>query len=288
MRDLNYQLKKLCERNRDGSHSTQANRERRLSLVANQLHGLGFRNLRIENLKPKHIHALVNHWQLENLSSGTVKNRMSDLRWVAEKLNIKSVIANDNSHYKIEKRVYVTNISKATALDHEKLTLIADEHIKLSLKLQEQFGLRREESIKFNVSWADRGDRIVLKSSWTKGGKERAVPIRNEAQRQLLKQIKDFARNESLIPNTLTYIQQLKRFEDHTAKAGIHKVHGFRHAYAQQRYLELTTQLSPAAGGKSSKELTKEEKIIDREVRLIISKELGHEREQVTAIYLGR
>ena len=42
MRDLNYQLKQLCERNRDGSYATRADRERLLTLVANQLRELGY------------------------------------------------------------------------------------------------------------------------------------------------------------------------------------------------------------------------------------------------------
>jgi hypothetical protein len=63
---------------------------------------------------------------------------------------------------------------------------------------------------------------------------------------------------------------------------------GLRHAYAQQRYVELTGWKAPAAGGPLSKTLTPEQRDQDREVRLIISKELGHEREQITAVYLGR
>lgn len=38
-------------------------------------------------------------------------------------------------------------------------------------EMQAAFGLRREESIKFAPSFADRGDSVVLKPSWTKGGK---------------------------------------------------------------------------------------------------------------------
>ena len=65
-------------------------------------------------------------------------------------------------------------------------------------------------------------------------------------------------------------------------------MHGLRHQYTQLHYHMLTGRLCPAAGGKTSKALTQDEKIRDNEARLIISKELGHEREQVTAIYLGR
>ena len=44
----------------------------------------------------------------------------------------------------------------------------------------------------------------------------------------------------------------------------------------------------PAAGGPSAKQLSPEQKAVDREARLTISRELGHEREQITAVYLGR
>ena len=288
MRQLNYDLKQLCGRNRDGSNSTQAGRERILTQIANQLDDLNFKNLTAQGLKPKHIDALVERWKDEGLSAGTIKNRMAHLRWWSEKINKPSIIAKGNDHFGIDHRVYVTNVSKAQQLDQQKLESISDAHVKMSLKLQEAFGLRREESIKFIGAWADHGDKIVLKDTWCKGGREREIPIRNELQREVLYAVKAFAKGKSLIPTTLTYVQQLRRYEDHTSKAGLHKMHGLRHAFAQQRYYELTGRHAPAAGGKVSKELSKEEMKLDREARLIISMELGHEREQITAIYLGR
>ena len=59
MHDLNYDLKQMCHRNRDGSYSKQAARERILTLIANALHRLGFKNLRATSLKPKHVEKLV-------------------------------------------------------------------------------------------------------------------------------------------------------------------------------------------------------------------------------------
>lgn len=288
MRDLNFDLKQLCDRNRDGANSTQGCRERRLTQIANQLHGLSYRNLTAQGLKPKHIDALVKQWKDEGLSAGTIKNRMADLRWWSEKINKPSILAKDNDHYGIDHRVYITNISKARELDQQKLDSISDSYVKMSLRLQEAFGLRREESIKFIAGWADRGDKIVLKDTWCKGGRQREVPIRNEMQRDVLNAVKTFANGKSLIPISLNYVQQMRRYEDHTSKAGLCKMHGLRHAFAQLRYYELTGRLAPAAGGKTSKELTKEEKQLDKQARLIISAELGHEREQITAIYLGR
>lgn len=59
------------------------------------------------------------------------------------------------------------------------------------------------------------------------------------------------------------------------------------HAYAQARYAELTGWKAPAAGESTPEQLSPEQKRIDREARLTISRELGHEREQITAVYLA-
>ena len=137
-------------------------------------------------------------------------------------------------------------------------------------------------------AWADRGDRIVLKASWTKGGREREIPIRNDKQRRVLNEAKAFAGRGSQIPADKRYVEQLRRFEYQCDQAGIHQLHGHRHQYAQTRYRELTGWAAPAAGGPRSRELTLAQKAIDRDARLVISRELGHDRPQITSVYLGR
>jgi site-specific recombinase XerC len=148
MRDLNYDLKQLCRHNRDGSYATQADREHVLALIADQLEEMGFRHMNAHSLKPKHIEKLVERWLAEELSPGTIKNRMSALRWWAEKIGKENIIARTNAAYGIPDRVYVTNISKAKELDMDKLKQIPDLFIHMSLCFQVLFGLRREESIK--------------------------------------------------------------------------------------------------------------------------------------------
>ena len=117
MQTLNYELKQLCKHNRDGSFATQANRERILTLIANQLREMGFVNMHVQSLKPKHVEKLVERWQAEGLSTGTLKNRMSTLRWWAEKSGKANVVAKSNDVYGIAERRYVTNVSKARAAD---------------------------------------------------------------------------------------------------------------------------------------------------------------------------
>ena len=288
MRDLNYQLKQLCRQRREGSYTTQVNRERMLTLAANELHALGYRGMTDRSLKPKHIEALVKHWFGQDLSIGTIKNRMAVIRWWAQKVNKQNVVAKSNEHYGIPDRRFVTNESKAKTVTSEQLDKIRDEHVRMSLELQQAFGLRREEAMKFQPSFADRGDHLVLKASWTKGGRERTIPIRTEAQRDVLNRARRLAGFGSLIPSNRNYVHQMRVYEGNTLRAGLSRMHGLRHAYAQNRYEELTGWKAPAAGGPESKVLTLEQRAADHEARLTISRELGHEREAVTAAYLGR
>ena len=87
MHDLNYQLKQLCDKNRDGSYRTEAQRANVLQLCADPLHAMGYRHLTVNTLKPKHVEALTKKRIAEGLSAGTLKNRMSVLRWWAMKVN---------------------------------------------------------------------------------------------------------------------------------------------------------------------------------------------------------
>jgi site-specific recombinase XerC len=104
MRDLNQ----LCRRNRDGSHATQRDRERVLDLVAGQLQEIGYRHMAAASLKPKHVEGLVDRWQAEGLAVGTLKNRMAELRWWAEKIG-KQNVARATDPYGIGNRQYVTS-----------------------------------------------------------------------------------------------------------------------------------------------------------------------------------
>ena len=144
--------------------------------------------------------------------------------------------------------------------------------------------------MKVRVAWADRGTYLKLEGSWTKGGRERDVPIRpdDRRQRDLLDRVRALTGSGSLIPEGSSYIDHLKLYENQTAAAGLAKLHGLRHAYAQERYKEITGWAAPAAGGPSSADLTDEQKAQDRAARLEVSRELGHGREQISVVYLGR
>ena len=210
--------------------------------------------MQARSLKPKHIEALVNHWQDQGLSIGTIKNRMAAIRWWATKINKRNVMANSNEHYGIPDRRFVTNQDKAKDITRKQLNKVRDEHVRMSLELQRAFGLRREEAMKFIPSYADKGDHIALKASWTKGGKPRTISVWTDQQRDVLSRSRRLAGFGSMIPSNRSYVHQLRVYEGNTLRAGLSNMHELRHAYAQDRYEELSCppKLDPDLGVKLS------------------------------------
>ena len=127
----------------------------------------------------------------------------------------------------------------------------------------------------------------MLKASWTKCGKARMMPVQSAEQRDVLDRAHRLAGGGSLIPSERNYRQQLRVYERRTANAGLSKLHGLRHQYAQSRYQELTGWKALAAGGPPPRTLNTEQRTLDREARLTISRELGHERPAIVAVYCG-
>jgi hypothetical protein len=287
MDDLTYTLRLLCQRNRDGSHATQADRLRTLTLAGRQLREAGFLQMKARSLKGRHVDALRERWQAEGLSAGTLKNRFAHLRWWAEKVGKAGIIPADNTQLGIPERRFVTNEDKSRQLG-ARLERVTDPHVRASLKLQEVFGLRREESIKFQPSYADRISHVLLKGSWTKGGRPRVIPITSPEQYAALQDARRVAGSGSLIPPHKTYIQHRHTYDGQCQAAGLSRMHGLRHLYAQTRYEELTGWKAPAAGGPTHSMLNPAQRVLDSIVRQDISHELGHERIEITAVYLGR
>ena len=286
MRQLNYDLKHLQDRRKEGSFVTRRDRSYALAQAANMLHELGFRRLRATGLRRKHINALVREWRRRELSIGTMKNRMAALRWWAEQIGRPGVVGS-NADHEIEERKYVTNEDKSRDLDPDRLAQVGDDHVQMALRLQAAFGLRREEAIKFSPAYADRGEKIVLKASTTKGGRAREIPIWNDRQRQALDDARRLAGAGALIAAGRNYAAQKKVYERQTMDAGLRRMHGLRHGYALARYENLAGWKAPATGGPSRRSLSPAMRRIDTAARLAIARELGHGRIDVVSQYIG-
>ncbi len=286
LKSVNHSIFQLIKQYQVGmSYEKRYGMTGRLTTMMKELHGLGYIVRHIGGIKPKHVQALVDHWKDKHLSVGTMKNRLSDVRFVCDVLGKASVIQR-NTDYQIGSRTYVATENKAIL--NPDFSAIQNDHLSASLELQRVFGLRREECLKIKPSLADRGDQLWLKGSWTKGNVERLIPIRTPAQREALNRAKALVgKGQSLIPSTQSYIQQRHVYDRETRKAGYFHLHGLRHAYAQSRYQDLTGWKAPIQGGPPRKTQSTEARYIDRAARQRIANELGHSRVAITKIYLG-
>ena len=180
--------------------------------------------------------------------------------------------------------------SKALVLTSGHLERVTCPFVAMSLKLQREFGMRREEAMKIQPKWADRGSKLVLRDTWCKGKRQRVLVIRTASQRAVLNEAKALAattEQESLIP-TRKYVQQVKRFEYQCRKAGINGSHGLRHEYAQRRFRELAGFACPLAGGPKRVDMTPEMRRADHDARSKITRELGHGRRSILNSYCGK
>lgn len=257
-----------------------------------QLHQAGFTLSSLQQLKQKHMDRLISVWKEEKLSAGTLKNRLSVWRLAMTTLG-KHQVVKSNDAYSIPSRRYTPEVSKG--IHQVSFEGIHNPYVRMSLMLQQAFGLRREESIKFKPHQADKGNAIELQASWTKGGIQRIVPITTAWKRECLNQAKALVgQGMSLIPQALNYKAQRVQYDNQVRLAGLKNPHGLRHAYAQQRYETLTHQLtkghgwkSPIEGGPARKSLNAFEKKVDEKARMIISFELGHSRMAIVKNYIG-
>lgn len=275
------------------SHASRADMRVMLNRCIKDLHEKGYKLSHIKGLKPKHIYVLVEHWKEQGKSPATIKNYMSKLRETAKHLDKPQLVKASNDDYQIPRRSHATTVNKAI---HEiDLSKCNDPLIRLSLEAQSLFGLRREESMKIVLSDAYQKDYLQIKPSWTKGGIGRALKITSDAQRKwLFKALQQIPPGHSLIHQDRTYKQHLRHYQSQTELIGIHKLHGLRHAYAQRRYFELTKKYdpqgkgwqSPSNEGPDTSMFNQQEKRIDRKVRGIISRELGHSRISIVKTYL--
>ncbi len=287
LRRLNYSLFEFMKQykgSKQMSHSTRICRTERLQAMFAELHALGYKIKHIRGLKQKHVTCLVTYWQEKGISVGSIKNRLSDLRFICRQLG-KHHLVQSNDFYQVGSRQLIPTESKA--IHSPNFQAVNDELVLCSYELQRVFGLRAGESMKIIPSIADQGTQLFIFRTWAKGGVERYIPIQTEEQRYWLDRAKEVAQGGSLIAKDKTYKQQKNRYYSVAKQARLSKLHGLRHAYAQRRYQELTGWESPLNGGPSRSSLKGEDAILDRKARFQVSVELGHSRLWITSSYCG-
>ena len=152
LRSAQYSINEYVKQLKGYSFASIADMRHMLNRCIKDLHELGFNLAHIKELKPKHIHVLVEHWKTQNKNPATIKNYMAKLRKIAILLDKPLLVRLSNDTYQIPRRIYVPSHNKAIhQVDFSKCT---DPMIRLSLEAQSLFGLRREESMKLIISEA--------------------------------------------------------------------------------------------------------------------------------------
>ena len=266
--DLKYQAAKILGKNRRAGSLTQyknAGQVRRFCDVVQQLYGL--QNIR--QLKTKHVLGAIKEFQSQGLSPSTMASYATAARSIAEAIDKRNIVPRSNKELGISRAGHrlkpvmadMEAIHNITEQLHKK-----EEWLGLASEMRTAFGLRAKESL---LSHKVENGSLAVEGS--KGGRPRQIPIRNDAQYDILNRVNAHLRREkktSLIPTELTLEQGLKKQANLLNRIGATKenrtnAHAARHDYAQRL----------ADNGTS---------------RADISEELGHGREEVVSHYVPR
>lgn len=294
-----------------GSAKTTYNHKKEAAGFVKVLRSLGYGVKEWVNVTNKHVAVAVEKWKSDDLSAATIKSYMSGVRAVCLAFG-NDRIHEDNDAFGIAHRVYISNQDKSVSDEAYRKAVRAleqgdgnDRRVAFMLRLQREFGLRLEESMKLNPSRDAEGDLLHVHVG-TKGGRPRWVPIRTEAQRTLLQEAKTSGFYPSLglglIPKdvkgkTWRGIVYRAAREQGFTKDAAGTMHGLRHAYSHNRYRELTGFEPPVkcrdAGSYFSQAEAlggKEWQAKDEKARCIIREEMGHGigREDIDSQYIGR
>lgn len=164
-----------------------------------------------------------------------------------------------------------------------------------------ELGLRPEEARKINPATALLSDGRIYISAGTKGGRDRILHESSQEQIDAVKALAPFiGKNANSWPDSVSEASWEKYVYKIISRMGLClkvcgvSLHGLRHAYAQNRYKELTNLAAPCLYSSPSdyresayQELGENWRTRHDQAVNILAHELGHNRGEVTASYFG-
>lgn len=283
--NLHQQIVKIAKHNRQGAFKTK---ERYFSGVETfcRFAAEEFGLQKFANISDKHIAKYVSNMQARELGASTIKTNLSAIRFFHDKCDAKFTLSG-NEKFGLERR-HFGGIDKSWSKDEYKSFLNLCENkgkdrIASVAILARNEGLRIHEAFKIDRNQAEKAIRTNVLHVIGKGGKERDVPLSRESVELLQVRIRDVERGQKLFVNegekTHLIIKQVQNFINRNRvdfQVGTHKghsitYHGLRHLFSQEQYLRCIS-----------------EGMNDYKARLAVSKLLGHERDEVTRIYLAK
>lgn len=278
------QLDKIARHNRQGSYRTK---ERYYMAMKRFCHFLAeeFHLQKLSNIGSKHFVAYVLWMQEKGLSASTIKTDLAAIRFFHDKISNAKYTLPSNAELGVElewRRFGDTDRTWSTAEFTRMLEIVSDNtRYLLAFHLARYAGLRIHECFRIDTAIARQAIREGAITIKGKGGKIRTVPINQQIVLVLEKCLAITPTGSKLlVPDgvpTDKAINQLQQFilrnrevvQDPDSDRPL-TFHGLRHTYATEKHRQLI------ADG-----------ISELDAHLTVSRLLGHERADVTHIYLA-
>lgn len=279
---LTEQAEKLFRHNRQGSYKTRERYEKAFRRFVHYLTDV-YRLQNLANISGKHLESYSEYMQYRNLSASTIKTDLSAIRFWHDQIANPRHRLPGNDAFNLERRKYKEHDRTWSHSEFDKMMSIAmyeDDHMHC-LMIGRYAGLRIHEVMRLDaaqIRYAMKHRQFQIKG---KNGKVRTVPIDNRLYCDLNEMIGDLTPGEKVfVPKgdyTHEQIKQLQKFirdnrsrvQDKNSTRKPLTFHGLRHTYAAEQYLNCIKK------GKTP-----------YQARLYVSKLLGHERDDVTKVYL--
>ena len=281
---LEAQLNKLARHNRQGSFRTKERYYMAMKRFCRYLADT-YRLQKLSNFSGKHLVAYVLWMQEKELSASTIKTDLAAIRFFHDKISNPKYKLPTNAELGVElerRRFGDTDRTWSVAEFNRLLGKALDrEDYILAFYLARYAGLRIHECFRIDTAIARqaiREDAVTIKG---KGGKIRTVPINQQIISALEKCLRATPPGSKLlVPDSIPTdraINQLQQFilfhredvQDPDSNRPL-TFHGLRHTYAAEKYCQLIT-----------------EGVSELDAHLTVSRLLGHERADVTNIYLA-
>ena len=221
------------------------------------------------------IKKMADYYKAQGLKDATIINYVSSLRSFLFETKRTNISASNGELGLKRVMEYNDKSLKAKGIDiNEKLAHFKekDVNVYVQLKIAEIAGLRREEAIHAGLALAKgysvlKENVLELKGSWCKNGRPRDIALSDEKAKEI-KELQKYATGGNYKMD-----RNLKQEKDHLSnsiKAQGFNMHAVRHSEAQERYTELIS-----------------EGFTEKEAKIAVSRELGHNRDYITKVYLA-
>ena len=281
------QLDRIFRHNRQGSFHTKRRYYEAMKRFCAYLADM-YHLQKLSNINGKHLVSYVIYLQDTGKSASTIKTDLAAIRFFHDKMDHKYTLpSNDELDVALERRRFGQDDRTWSNREFNKMlgkALAIDRYdFILAMYLARYAGLRIHECFRMDTAAAERALRANALTVKGKGGKVRIVPIEDERITMMLQKLLDkTARGHKLlVPDgvpTDRAINGMQQFIirnrdaicDPTAPDRRITFHGLRHTYAAEKYKALIN------GG-----------MTPLDAHFTVSRLLGHERPDVTDIYLA-